>query len=171
MILPLVFEIFRRINNHSAFGNTMRACIQRVTRGAVRVDGQLISEISAGLVVLLGVQQQDTREDATYLAKKISELRIFPDDAGKMNRSLIDIAGEMLVVSQFTLLGDCRKGRRPSFVAAADPELGHQLYLDFVEDVRALGITVHTGQFRAHMQVELVNDGPVTMLLDSRKLF
>lgn len=149
----------------------MRACVQRVSRARVIVDEKIVGEIGAGLLVLLGVELSDSEQHADYLAKKICELRIFEDDEGKMNRSLIDCGGQMLVVSQFTLLGDCRKGRRPSFVQAAAPEIGNQLYEHFVECVRSIGIPTSTGQFRAHMQVELVNDGPVTMLLDSNKLF
>ncbi len=149
----------------------MRACVQRVSRANVTVDGDVIGKIGAGLVVLLGVADNDTEDDAQLMAEKISQLRIFPDNEGKMNRSLEDSGGAMLVISQFTLLGDCRKGRRPSFVHAAPPELGNDLYERFVQLVRDRGIEVATGQFRAHMDVELVNDGPVTMLLDSCKLF
>ena len=149
----------------------MRACVQRVSRASVSVDGKTIGQIDSGLVVLLGVEQQDAISDAEFLANKIVELRIFGDEEGKMNRSLIDTGGAMLVISQFTLLGDCRKGRRPSFVNAASPESGNELYEHFVTTVQGRGVTTETGQFRAQMQVELVNDGPVTMLLDSRKQF
>jgi D-tyrosyl-tRNA(Tyr) deacylase len=149
----------------------MRACVQRVSQAEVCVDGQTIGQIGRGLVVLLGVANDDTVDDAGYLADKTVELRIFPDAEGKMNRSLAEIEGGMLVVSQFTLYGDARKGRRPSFTDAAPPEQGERLYLDFVAAVRAKGIDVATGRFRAHMEVSLVNDGPVTMLLDSKKLF
>ncbi len=162
----------------------MRACVQRVSSASVTVDGDVVGRIGGGLLVLVGVASDDTAADAEQLAEKIVELRIFNDDAGKMNRSLLEViqqsAGDpsvvnvtvgMLVVSQFTLLGDCRKGRRPSFVAAAPPELGEALYLRFVEHARSRGVRVETGTFRAHMDVALVNDGPVTMLLDSRKLF
>jgi D-tyrosyl-tRNA(Tyr) deacylase len=149
----------------------MRACVQRVSRAEVVVDSETVGRIDLGLLVLLGVSQDDTRDDAIYLADKIVELRIFPDDDGKMNRSLAENAGAMLVVSQFTLYGDCRKGRRPSFIDAAPPEKGETLYLEFVAAARAKGIEVATGRFRAHMDVSLVNDGPVTMLLDSKKLF
>jgi D-tyrosyl-tRNA(Tyr) deacylase len=149
----------------------MRACIQRVSRAEVIVAGGSVGKIEAGLLVLLGVSQDDDRADAGYLAEKVVELRIFPDDQGKMNRSLAETGGSMLLVSQFTLLGDCRKGRRPSFIDAAPPEKGEELYLAFAEAVRAKGIHVATGRFRAHMEVSLVNDGPVTMLLDSKKLF
>jgi D-tyrosyl-tRNA(Tyr) deacylase len=149
----------------------MRACVQRVTRASVTVDGQVCGQIGRGLVVLLGVAADDTPDDARQLAGKIAELRIFQDEAGQMNRSLIDIGGAMLVVSQFTLLGDCRRGRRPSFTAAAPPELAESLYEQFVRCVAEQGIAIATGRFRADMQVELVNDGPVTLLLDSRKEF
>jgi D-aminoacyl-tRNA deacylase len=149
----------------------MRAVLQRVTRGSVTVDGQVIGQIGRGLVVLLGVEQDDADADAQQLADKIIQLRIFDDTDGKMNLSLADVAGEMLVVSQFTLLGDCRKGRRPSFIQAAAPESAERLYETFVAAVGVQGIRVATGKFRAMMQVELVNDGPVTILLDSRKRF
>ncbi|MEM7315875.1 MAG: D-aminoacyl-tRNA deacylase [Planctomycetota bacterium] len=149
----------------------MRACVQRVTRGSVTVDGEVVGKIGKGLVVLLGVGPDDSETDINYLADKLTQLRIFEDDDGKMNRSLIDIQGEMLVVSQFTLMGDCRKGRRPSFVAAAPPEMAEALYEQFASAVAERGVTVATGKFRAMMQVELVNDGPVTMLVDSKKLF
>ena len=149
----------------------MRACVQRVSSASVRVSGQVHGQIGQGLVTLLGVTPDDTAQDAAYLAAKISELRIFNDDEGKMNRSLIDIDGAMLVISQFTLLGDCRKGRRPSFVAAASPELAEAMYEEFISQVRTKNVTIATGKFRAHMDVTLVNDGPVTMLLDSKKQF
>jgi D-tyrosyl-tRNA(Tyr) deacylase len=149
----------------------MRACVQRVSQAAVVVEGETVGQIGHGLLVLLGVSHGDTSDDASYLADKIVELRIFLDDAGKMNRSLAESGGAMLVVSQFTLYGDCRKGRRPSFIDAASPEKGEQLYQEFVAVVRGRGVEVATGRFRAHMQVSLVNDGPVTMLLDSQKLF
>ena len=149
----------------------MRACVQRVSECRVTVNDQIVGEIGHGLLVLLGVTQDDVQRDLDYLAEKISQLRIFEDAEGKMNRCLLDIGGAMLVVSQFTLLGDCRKGRRPSFVAAAEPDRAEALYEEFVSVVRAKGIPVATGQFRAHMDVALVNDGPVTILLDSRKVF
>ncbi|HMC12614.1 MAG TPA: D-aminoacyl-tRNA deacylase [Pirellulaceae bacterium] len=149
----------------------MRAVLQRVTRGRVTVGGAVISQIDRGLVVLLGVEQDDTDADAHQLADKAIQLRIFDDAEGKMNLSLADVAGAMLVVSQFTLLGDCRKGRRPSFIGAAPPEVAERLYETFVAAVGVQGIPVATGKFRAMMQVELVNDGPVTILLDSRKKF
>jgi D-tyrosyl-tRNA(Tyr) deacylase len=145
----------------------MRACIQRVSRAEVNVDGQTIGRIGRGLVVLLGVAASDGEEDAQWLAEKVSGLRVFEDDEGKMNRSLEEASGAMLVVSQFTLLGDCRKGRRPSFTAAAAPERAGALYEKFVDYVRWQGIEVATGQFRAHMEVALVNDGPVTLWIDT----
>ncbi len=149
----------------------MRACIQRVTRAQVSVDERVIGNIGEGLVVLLGVARQDSQADVDYMVNKITQLRIFPDDDGKMNRSLLDAGGQMLVVSQFTLLGDARKGRRPSFIAAADPAEGNAWYEQFVQQVRALGVDVATGKFQSHMLVELVNDGPVTLLVDSDKTF
>ncbi len=149
----------------------MRACIQRVTRAQVSVDERVIGNIGEGLVVLLGVARQDSQADVDYMVNKITQLRIFPDDDGKMNRSLLDAGGQMLVVSQFTLLGDARKGRRPSFIAAADTAEGNAWYEQFVQQVRALGVEVATGKFQAHMLVELVNDGPVTLLVDSDKTF
>jgi D-tyrosyl-tRNA(Tyr) deacylase len=149
----------------------MRACVQRVEQAAVDVDGQTVGQIKQGILVLLGVTHSDTSDDAIYLAEKIVDLRIFPDDAGKMNRSLAECGGAMLVVSQFTLYGDCRKGRRPSFIDAAAPEKGEQLYEEFVAAVQGRGVEVATGRFRTHMKVSSVNDGPVTMLLDSKKLF
>ena len=147
----------------------MRAVIQRVKESSVTVDKNRIAEIGAGLLVLLGVAREDTAGDAQYLADKIAHLRIFEDDRGKMNRSLLETGGEMLVVSQFTLLGDCRKGRRPSFVQAAQPDEATALYLHFVDKVREQGISVKTGQFRAMMEVALINDGPVTLILESNQ--
>lgn len=149
----------------------MRAVVQRVTEGAVEVDDRRVGEIGPGLVVLLGVARDDTRDDAEYLAEKIANLRIFNDEQGKMNRSLIEAAGEMLVVSQFTLYGDVRRGRRPSYTDAAEPERANALYEYFVEQTRRIGIKVETGVFQAMMQVSLINDGPVTILIDSRKCF
>jgi D-tyrosyl-tRNA(Tyr) deacylase len=145
--------------------------VQRVRESTVKVDGRIVGEIGRGLLVLLGVSQDDTEHDARGLADRIVGLRIFEDDEGKMNRSLAQIGGGMLVVSQFTLLGDCRKGRRPSFTAAAGPELAERLYQTFIAAVGVQGIRVATGQFRAAMDVALVNEGPVTLLLDSRKAF
>ena len=149
----------------------MRACVQRVHQASVSVDGKTVGQIGTGILVLLGVADGDTHDDLNQLADKLVTLRIFEDEAGKMNRSLTDAGGQMLVVSQFTLLGDCRKGRRPSFVAAADPAWAKRLYDDFVVAVAAKGVPVSTGVFRTHMDLSLVNDGPVTLLLDSRKLF
>ena len=149
----------------------MRAVVQRVTRASVTVDGEITGAIERGLVVLLGVAQDDTKTDADYLAPKIASLRIFDDSEGKMNVSLKDIDGGLLVVSQFTLYGDVRRGLRPSWSDAAPPEIAEPLYEYFVETSRKLIARVATGSFRKTMQVELVNDGPVTILLDSRKLF
>jgi D-tyrosyl-tRNA(Tyr) deacylase len=147
----------------------VRAVIQRVTRANVRVDARVAGEIGAGLLVLLGVSRADNPESAAYLAEKIVNLRIFSDPAGKMNLSLLDVGGSALVVSQFTLYGDTRGGRRPSYIQAAPPEEANRLYEEFVRSMRALDIKVETGVFQAYMQVELVNDGPVTILLDSEK--
>jgi len=147
----------------------MRACVQRVSRAQVTVAGEICGRIDHGMLVLLGVAADDTEADARQLAGKIAGLRIFEDDKEKMNLALAGVGGAMLVVSQFTLLGDCRKGRRPSFVDAAGPELAEQLYEVFVRTVRGQGIEVATGRFRQHMEVELLNDGPVTLLLDSKE--
>lgn len=149
----------------------MRAVVQRVSRAQVSIGGEVVGAIDRGLAVLLGVAEGDSRQDAAWVANKISGLRVFKDEDGKINRSLADIGGAMLVVSQFTLLGDCRKGRRPSFVAAAQPELANELYEHFVSLVRISGIPVSTGRFREQMDVELVNHGPVTLLIDSRRMF
>ena len=149
----------------------MRAVLQRVERATVRVDDQTIGWIGPGWLVLLGVAHGDLDADADHLATKIVNLRAFPDADGKMNRSVLDTGGSVLVVSQFTLLGDCRAGRRPSFVSAAEPTEAERLYLRFTSQVRQAGVEVATGRFRADMRVELVNDGPVTLLLDSRKAF
>jgi D-tyrosyl-tRNA(Tyr) deacylase len=147
----------------------MRAVLQRVTRASVEVDGTCVGRIKRGWLILLGVAQGDTEEDVAWLVDKVLNLRGFEDDAGKMNRSVLDVRGGVLVVSQFTLLGDCRGGRRPSFTGAADPGLAEKLYVDFTERLFLSVLEVATGVFRAMMQVELVNDGPVTFLLDSRK--
>lgn len=146
----------------------MRAVVQRVRSCEVAVAGELVGRIEAGLLVLLGVAVGDEARDADFLAAKIARLRIFEDDNGKLNRSLIESGGAMLVVSQFTLLGDCRKGRRPSFVRAAPPAEGEKLYTRFVDQVRQLGLPVETGRFGAMMEVALVNHGPVTLVIDSR---
>ena len=146
----------------------MRACVQRVTEARVTVDGEVVGQVDRGLLVLLGVAMGDGDTDARWLAEKIAGLRVFEDEAGKMNLSLGDVTGSMLVVSQFTLLGDCRRGRRPSFVDAAQPEEAERLYEVFVDSVRAAGIEVATGRFRRHMQVNLVNDGPVTLIVESK---
>ena len=146
----------------------MRACVQRVRQASVTVDGQIVGQIGRGLLVLLGVTHDDTLRDAVGLAEKTTGLRIFEDEAGKMNRSLLDIGGQMLIVSQFTLYGDCRKGKRPSFVAAAEPAWAEHLYMAFLVAVQRLGVPAATGTFRAHMDVALINDGPVTLLLDTR---
>jgi D-tyrosyl-tRNA(Tyr) deacylase len=149
----------------------MRAVVQRVLRASVKVNDELTGSIANGLLVLLGVAQDDTGADADYLAEKISGLRIFEDEAGKMNLSVADTGGAVLAVSQFTLFGDVRRGKRPSFDAAARPEQAKALYEYFVERIRALGLRCETGRFQEMMDVELVNTGPVTILLDSKKLF
>jgi D-tyrosyl-tRNA(Tyr) deacylase len=146
----------------------MIACIQRVSQASVTVEGQVVGSIGRGLVVLLGVARDDADDDARQLAAKTIELRIFNDAEGKMNLSLREVGGDLLVVSQFTLLADCRKGRRPSFIDAAPPELAQRLYDVYVAAARDQGLTVATGRFRAHMDVALVNDGPVTLILKSR---
>jgi D-tyrosyl-tRNA(Tyr) deacylase len=148
----------------------MRACIQRVTRASVTIAGTVVGQIEGGMMVLLGVAVGDTDDDVAWLAEKLVGLRIFDDADGKMNLSLADVGGAMLVVSQFTLLGDCRKGRRPGFSDAAPPDTAVALYEKFVAAVRSRGIRVETGRFREHMEVALVNDGPVTLLLDTRQL-
>ena len=149
----------------------MRAVIQRVLEASVSIEGQRIAAIEQGLLVLLGVEQGDTDSDARYLADKTSGLRIFPDDCGLMNRSVIDCGSAVLVVSQFTLLGDVRRGRRPSFITAAQPDEANQLYESYCQKLVAAGIEVGQGRFQADMQVALINDGPVTIMLDSRKSF
>lgn len=149
----------------------MRAVVQRVSSASVRVDGRLTGAIDTGLLVLLGVGSQDGVADVEYVAAKIHDLRIFPDDAGKMNRDVAEAGGAVLLVSQFTLFGDARNGRRPSYIGAAPPELAVALYEGVASALRARGLRVETGEFRAHMEVSLVNDGPVTILLDSTKAF
>lgn len=145
----------------------MRAVVQRVSEASVRIQDETISRIGNGLLVLLGVAQTDRPSDAHHLAGKIAHLRIFEDAEGKLNRSLLEVAGEMLVVSQFTLLGDCRKGRRPSFMDAAEPSKASALYEDFVRHVISWGVAVQTGRFQATMAVSLVNNGPVTLIVES----
>lgn len=147
----------------------MKAVVQRVSSARVEVEGETTGQIARGLLVLLGVAREDEDKDAAWMAEKIVGLRIFGDDEGKMNRSLLDVEGALLAVSQFTLLGDARKGRRPSFIAAAAPDRAVELYGLFVSKTRALGARTETGKFQAHMDVHLVNDGPVTILLDSRE--
>lgn len=146
----------------------MKTVVQRVSRGKVVVEGREVGSIGEGFVVLLGVSGDDGPGDVEYLAEKVVNLRVFEDDNGKMNLSLRDVEGELLVISQFTLYGDCRKGRRPSFTKAASPEKAEALYDEFVTVCRQKGVRVETGQFQAHMQVELVNDGPVTLIIESK---
>ena len=146
----------------------MRALVQRVKYARVKVAGETVGEIGAGLLILLGVGLEDTEKEAAFVADKCANLRIFEDDAGKMNRSLLDMGGGALVISQFTLYGDASHGRRPSFSAAAPPELAEPLYLKFVELLKTAGVPVATGRFRAEMAVELCNDGPVTIMVESR---
>jgi len=145
----------------------MRAVIQRVKKSSVKTGDEIVGQIGRGLLVLLGVAKTDSDRDADYLANKIVNLRIFEDEAGKMNRSLLEFGGELLAVSQFTLLADCSKGRRPSFIAAAEPDKAVALYEKFVAAVRQRGVTVQTGRFRAMMEVALINDGPVTVIIES----
>ena len=145
----------------------MKAVVQRVSKANVKVKGTIIGKIKTGLVVLLGVGHNDTEKNADYLADKIINLRIFEDDNGKMNKSLIDVKGDLLVVSQFTLMGDCRKGRRPSFVKAAPPDMANKLYMYFIEQTKSKGVKTETGEFQALMDVSLINNGPVTILLDT----
>ena len=149
----------------------MRAVIQRVTKASVTVDQKIVGEISQGLLVLLGVEKEDDAKDLSYVSNKTLGLRIFEDDDGKMNRSVVDVGGDLLVVSQFTLLGNVRKGKRPSFVDAAEPGIANELYQQFVQQTRAAGVKTETGIFQADMAVALINDGPITILLDSRKKF
>jgi D-aminoacyl-tRNA deacylase len=156
---------------NGAENGDMRVVVQRVTRARVVIDGSVNGEIAAGLCVLVAVGREDTAATAASMAEKIANLRIFGDEQGKMNRSLLDAGGAVLAVSQFTLYGDARGQRRPSFIQAAPPELGKSLYEEFVRALQALGVSVATGVFQTHMSVEIVNDGPVTILLDSDKLF
>lgn len=146
----------------------MIAVVQRVSRASVKVEGEIRGDIGKGLLILLGVARDDGSEDVRWLAEKCASLRVFNDEQGKMNLGLEEVGGGILVISQFTLLGDCRKGRRPSFIHAAPPDKGNALYEDFVEHLRGMGIQVETGIFQAMMDVELVNDGPVTLAIDSR---
>lgn len=149
----------------------MRAVVQRVTESSVTVDGQITGATDEGLVVLIGVEKGDTDKDAGYIADKVSGLRIFEDENKKMNLSVKDVGGSILAISQFTLLGDVRKGKRPSFITAEDPEIANRLYQQVCENIRNQGIKVETGIFQAHMLVKINNNGPVTILLDSRKTF
>ncbi len=149
----------------------MRAVVQRVSKSKVAVEGSITGEINQGFMVLLGVGREDTAADVDYLSEKIVNLRVFEDNDGKMNLSLLDVGGEMLVVSQFTLYGDCRKGRRPGYDQAARPEAARALYQAFIEKCRSCGVKVETGIFQAHMLVDICNDGPVTLLLDSKREF
>jgi len=149
----------------------VRAVVQRVSEASVKVAGEITGAIEHGFLVLLGVAEGDGENDVVYLAQKLLGLRVFEDNDGKMNRSIVETNGQMLIVSQFTLLGDCRKGRRPSFVLAADPRLAESLYRSLIAEIRGQGVAVETGIFQAEMQVALINDGPVTLLLDSRKEF
>lgn len=149
----------------------MRAVVQKVTASNVSVDGEVVGKINSGLLVLLGVGEDDEIKDVDYMVDKIVNLRIFEDENEKLNLSLLDVGGELLVVSQFTLFGDCRKGRRPGFSDAARPDKADEFYIDFVKKAKAHGINVQTGKFRTHMMVELINDGPVTLLIDSKKNF
>jgi D-tyrosyl-tRNA(Tyr) deacylase len=149
----------------------VRAVIQRAINSSVSVEGLTVGSIEKGMVVLLGVEQLDTEKDATFMANKIAKLRIYPDEEGKMNRSIQDIGGQVLLVSQFTLLGDARKGNRPSFIKAAAPDEAARLYQQVKEELEALELLVETGKFQSDMQVSLINDGPVTILLDTKKQF
>ena len=149
----------------------MRAVIQRVSEASVRVEGEIIGKIGAGFLVLIGVEDGDTENDFKYIATKVPNMRIFEDENEKMNLSILDVGGEILAVSQFTLLGDARSSRRPSFIQAARPDTANPMYERLVQHWRDMGIHVETGKFGAHMEVSLINDGPVTMLLDSHKLF
>lgn len=147
----------------------MKALLQRVDRASVSVNGKITGEVGKGLCVFLGVVQEDTEKDISWLADKIVNLRIFEDGSGKMNRSVIDENGEILVVSQFTLCGDCKKGRRPSWTKAAEPTSANLMYEKFVKEIEARGVTAATGVFQAYMKVEICNDGPVTLMIDSRE--
>jgi D-tyrosyl-tRNA(Tyr) deacylase len=152
----------------SIAGTTLKAVVQRVTKGSVSVDGEVCGNIGKGLVILLGVRDGDTADDAQYLAEKCANLRLFSDDAGKFNLSCLDVKGEMLVVSQFTIYGDASKGRRPSFIESAPPEIAEPLYVQFMQFLRNLGLRVESGKFGAMMMVEIYNDGPVTLIVESK---
>ncbi len=149
----------------------MRAVVQRVTHASVSVHGEAVGKIGKGLLIFLGVSTEDTEKDIEYMVQKIAHLRVFEDEAGRMNRSLLDTQGAALVVSQFTLYGDCRRGRRPSFTDAAPPDKANAFYETFIEQLGELGLNVQSGVFQAFMDVELLNDGPVTLMLDSQKTF
>jgi len=149
----------------------VRAVVQRVSQGKVAIGDEVVGEIERGLVLLLGVEKEDEESDLEYMVEKVINLRVFPDEEEKMNLSLQDVQGDMLVVSQFTLLGDCRKGRRPSFFTAAPPEKAEEFYDRFVKKIKERGINVATGEFQAMMEVQIFNDGPVTLLIDSKKSF
>ena len=149
----------------------MRAVVQRVSRARVKVEEKIIGKIAWGILLLLGVEESDEEKDLEYMCDKIPNLRIFEDEEGKMNKSLLDVGGSLLVISQFTLLGDARKGRRPSFTQAARPEKAIPMYERFIDSMKEKNITTEAGEFGAHMEVELINDGPVTILLDSKRLF
>jgi D-tyrosyl-tRNA(Tyr) deacylase len=168
---PAVCECRARQRHKSKERDLMRAVAQRVSRAQVAVNGEIAGKIGLGLMVLLGVGREDTEVDASYLAEKIAGLRVFEDNAGKMNLGLADVGGSVLAVSQFTLYGDVRRGKRPSFDEAAPPDKARQLYDFFVERLRAAGLRCETGRFQEMMKVELVNEGPVTILLDSQKAF
>ena len=161
--------LFLHLILNRSSGTEMKALIQRVTRAEVLIEGNLYSEIGRGILVLLGVEKGDTEQDVEYISKKVPHLRIFEDGNKKMNLSAIDIKGEFLVISQFTLSAHCRKGNRPSFDHAEEPARARELYLQFTDKLRKTGLLVKTGDFGAYMQVHLVNDGPVTLLLDSKK--
>ena len=148
----------------------MRAVVQRVAKGFVEIEGNIVGSIDKGLVVLLGVSEKDTKDDVAYMTDKILNLRVFDDEEGKMNFSLLDIKGELLVVSQFTLYGDCRRGRRPNYMAAAKPEIADALYNELVMACRAQNVKTETGVFQADMKVNIINDGPVTLIIDSEKV-
>ena len=148
----------------------MRAVVQRVTQGSVEVEGNIVGSIGKGLMVLLGVSEKDTKEDVAYMADKILNLRVFDDEEGKMNYSLLDVQGELLLVSQFTLYGDCRKGRRPNYMAAAKPDKADELYNEVVKLCRDQNVKTETGVFQADMKVSIINDGPVTLIIDSEKV-